>query len=249
MNHVARYYETYWSEAGFNPSGAMWPGLERLYAANIRSGMRVLDLGCGDGRTSGSWLRARGCEYVGVDISRNGVEETRKLGLEAHQIEDASSLPFTRANFDAVVCIEVLEHLFAPAAAAAEIRRVLKPGGILIVTVPNVAAWRWRMDMMLLGRWNPIGDPKSAEEPWRDPHIRFFTVASLRRFLLTVGFELECVGGHGGGILMYLPYLRRFAGREASVQYRWLERLAPSIFAGRLHAVAKAPQESSHLST
>ena len=50
--------------------------------------------------------------------------------------------------FTVVVCFEVLEHLFAPHLAVAEMHRVLEPGGVLIATVPNVAYWRRRLDFL-----------------------------------------------------------------------------------------------------
>jgi methionine biosynthesis protein MetW len=236
---VHRYYETYWSKDGFFPHGHIWPGLARLYRRNIGAGERVLDVGCGDGKTSGAWLLDRRCDYTGVDISANAVREAQQFGLRAIHITDASSLPFADGMFDVVVCIEVLEHLFAPQSALQEIRRVLRPGGRLIATVPNIAAWRWRLDMLVAGRWNPIGDERSAAEPWRDPHIRFFTTRSMRRLLRETGFEVITVGGHGGGFLLYLPYLRRFAGKESSLAYRQLEKVFPSLFAHRVHAVAR----------
>ena len=66
----------------------------------------------------------------------------------------------------------------------------------MIVTVPNVAHWRNRLDLALLGRWNPRGDHLSAEQPWRDPHVRFFSLSSLSRVVETSGFEVLERGGH-----------------------------------------------------
>jgi 2-polyprenyl-6-hydroxyphenyl methylase/3-demethylubiquinone-9 3-methyltransferase len=199
-----------------------------------------LDLGCGDGQTSGLWLRDHGCDYVGVDISENAVQAARSLGLESARIDDAASLPFPDASFDAAACIEVLEHLFEPQLAVSEVLRILRPGGVLIVTVPNIAYWRWRLDLALLGRWNPLGDTLAVKEPWRDPHIRFFNPKTLREMLSSAGFNPVKVSGHAGRFLGDLPWLgRRLRGAVgASPPYRTMERLAPSLFAYRLHAVA-----------
>jgi methionine biosynthesis protein MetW len=238
VNEIQGYYETYWSEKGFYPHGNLWPGLARLYATHIMKGQRVLDVGCGDGLTSGIWLRDRGCDYIGVDVSENAVRDSSNAGFHAQKIEDAAKLPFPDDSFDVVVCIEVLEHLFSPHKAVEEIVRVLRPGGVLMLTVPNVAAWRWRLDMFALGRWNPIGDELSGVEPWRDPHIRFFTTRILKAMLLQRGLSVDEVSGHAGGFLMYLPYLRRFAKAESSWLYRLLEKACPSLLAHRLHAVA-----------
>src|SRR5438105_301215 len=135
---VGNYYERYWSREGFNPTGQSWPELVSLYE-KIRPGARCLDIGCGDGRTSGIWLRDHGFGYVGVDISENAVQAAVRLGLEATKISDATRLPFPDASFDAAMCIEVLEHLSEPHIVASESLRVLNSGGGLVVTVPNIA--------------------------------------------------------------------------------------------------------------
>ena len=238
MNEVRDYYETYWSVNGFCPRGRIWPELSDVYQQHIPANSKILDVGCGDGHTSGVWLRDHGHDYIGVDISENAVRDARSIDINAHRIEDVASLPFSDETFDAVVCIEVLEHLFAPQRALKEILRVLKPGrGVLIATVPNVAFWRLRLDFFLLGRWNPIGDDHSAEEPWHDPHIRFFTVGTFKRLMMKTGFVSAKIGGHGGGFIMFIPGLRRLAGKNCSWLYRQIEKCAPSIFAYRLGAI------------
>jgi SAM-dependent methyltransferase len=242
MAGAGNYYETYWSEKGFCPNGAITPALAQLIRANIRTGWRCLDVGCGDGRTAGLCLRDHGCEYVGVDVSENAVRAAQALGLEAQKIDDAASLPFPEATFDAAVCIEVMEHLFDPHLAATDISRVLRPGGVLIVTVPNVAYWRRRIDLALLGRWNPLGDNLAVVQPWRDPHLRFFNPGSLRRMLTSVGFHPVTVGGHGGSLVRDVPWIGRKLWRgKSSRLYRTAERAAPSLLAYRLHAVAFKP--------
>jgi len=237
---IDSYYENYWSAKGFNPKGQIWSELEKLYEQNVAPGSRCLDLGCGDGRTSGLWLKNHGCDYLGADISENAIQAARSLGLEAARIEDVTRLPFPDASFDAAVCIEVLEHLFEPQLAVTEVLRVLRPGGILIATVPNIAYWRWRLDLALLGRWNPLGDTLAVKEPWRDPHIRFFNPKTLREMLKSAGFNPVEVRGHAGQFLGDLPWVgRRFRGVVgASPPYRAMEQLVPSLFAYRLHAVA-----------
>ena len=98
------------------------------------------------------------------------------------------------SSFDVVVCSEVLEHLLMPHLAAAQALRVLRDNGRMIVTVPNIAYWRDRVDAVF-GLWQPGGDDLGRAEPWRSPHIRFFTPASLRRMLLEVGFDRVDIAG------------------------------------------------------
>ena len=239
---VSDYYETYWSDEGFCPPGAITPTLAQLFQAHIRTGWRCLEVGCGDGRTAGLYLRDHGCEYVGLDVSENAVRAAQALGLDARKIDDGALLPFLEATFDAVVCAEVMEHLFEPHLAAAEIFRVLRPGGVLIVTVPNVAYWRRRIDLALLGRWKPDGDNLAVGQPWRDPHLRFFNPGSLRRMLTSVGFHPVEVGGHGGSLLRDIPWIGQKLWRgNSSRLYRLAERMIPSLFAYRLHSVAVRP--------
>jgi methionine biosynthesis protein MetW len=237
------YYETYWSPGGFSPGSNLSPMLRQLFEAHVAPGAACLDVGCGDGQTAGVWFRDHGRSYIGVDVSANAVASARAIGLEAHVIEAAASLPFGDAEFDAVVCIEVLEHLFAPAAAVAEMLRVLKPRGVLLATVPNVAYWRRRLELAVLGRFDPFGDGLSVEQPWRDPHIRFFSVGTLRRMLDMAGFEDVWISGHEGTLVGDLPWLRRFRrSRESSSSYRFLEQRLPALLGMRLHAIAYKPR-------
>lgn len=203
---VKDYYEAYWSPEGTGTAAyiELYPELRQILEAHIPRMADCLDVGCGTGRVCGLWLRDHARNYVGVDISANAVAEARASGLDARVIEDAASLPFADDSFDAVVCTEVLEHLFAPHRAARELCRVLRPGGVVIVTVPNVAYWRRRAEL-LFGHWNPTGDHLSTQQPWRDPHIRFFNPRSLRAMLQEAGFCSIAVGGHLGTFVHDLP--------------------------------------------
>ncbi len=185
--------------------------------------------------------------YIGVDVSGDAVQKARGLGLDARVIDDAAALPFRDGSFDAVVCLEVLEHLFAPQLVAAEIFRVLRPGGVLLATVPNVAYWRGRVELALLGRFDPYGDDLSVVQPWGDPHIRFFTVGSLRRILRMTGYRPIIIGGHGGMLLSDIPlvgrtlYRLRLIRGRASRLYPYLARAWPQLLALRLHVAATKP--------
>lgn len=236
------YYDWYWSADGYSPPGRLQADIQELLGRHVPAGTRCVDVGCGDGRGAGAWLTARRCEYVGLDVSQNAVDLAGQLGLDARLIGDAAELPLESDQFDVAICIEVLEHVFQPKLAAAELLRVLKPGGVVIVTVPNVAYWMRRLAFALAGKWDPMGDDLSSVEPWRDPHIRFFTAGALRKMLELVGFVDVGVGGHAGGFLRDLPWLGSRVEGETSGTYKRAQQRLPALLALRLHAVAVKPE-------
>jgi SAM-dependent methyltransferase len=90
----------------------------------------LLDVGCGWKPYRGLFKRVR--RYVGVDLPTSG------YGLKAVDcVADAQQLPFLNGAFDACLCSELLEHVPEPARVVAELCRVLKPGGVLILTTPQ----------------------------------------------------------------------------------------------------------------
>jgi SAM-dependent methyltransferase len=154
-----------------------------LFAAAIGRGRRVLDLGCRSGALTRHFLD--GNEVVGLDVDAAALERAAALGIEPVQANVEDPLPFADASFDAVVAGELLEHLQFPDALVAEIRRVLRPGGVLVGSVPNAFRVQSRL-RFLLGR-PPEDDPT---------HLRMFSPGALRALL--VGFEkveLRFAGG------------------------------------------------------
>ena len=102
----------------------------------------ILDAGCGTGLN----LRHLPQGSVGVDINPRNVELLRHRLPDHVVIEgDVENLPFADGSFGTVLCTEVIEHIPEPAAALAEYRRVLRPGGVLIGSVPaRSLVWRLR---------------------------------------------------------------------------------------------------------
>lgn len=195
--------------------------------------MRVADVGCGDGGGFGVWARDIGVEYSGFDVSEHALGRARAHGLIVTKIHDASALPLESSSMDAVVCLEVLEHLYAPQDAVAEFSRVVRPGGLLVASVPNIAYWVRRIELGLVGRFNPYGDLLSVSEPWRDPHIRFFTRGSIRALLRRAGFSDVSIRAES-----HPPFSLR-TRIEGSAWYLPLMRAWPALLAPTLLVKAR----------
>jgi SAM-dependent methyltransferase len=112
----------------------------------IRAGMRFFDAGCGGGRHLCEAFRTFGVDVVGADLNWGDLCKTRAILslLEREQAgrwivarADVTRLPFSDGCFDVVVCSEVLEHITDSNTAVAELLRVLKPWGDLVITVPR----------------------------------------------------------------------------------------------------------------
>jgi 2-polyprenyl-3-methyl-5-hydroxy-6-metoxy-1,4-benzoquinol methylase len=133
-------------------------------------GLRVLDLGCRDGALSRSYLD--GNEVVGIDADREALAEAERLGIEVHWGDVEEPLPWGNASFDAVVIGELLEHTREPQSVVAEAKRVLRPGGMLVGSVPNGYRLKNRL-RFLVGR--SLEDDPTA--------LHLFDPARIRGFL------------------------------------------------------------------
>jgi SAM-dependent methyltransferase len=107
------------------------------YAASLVRGMEVLDAGSGEGY--GAAILARGAaSVVGVDLEPDVIEHAAaRYPTVRFERADLLSLPFPGRSFDAVVSLQVIEHLQRPREFVAECARVLRPGGVLIMATPN----------------------------------------------------------------------------------------------------------------
>lgn len=231
------YYDHYWSGNALNPRWARLPlEVEQLLDLNIVDGDCCLDFGCGSGDKIAEWVQRRRIQYLGVDVSENAVKAASGLGLRAQVIEEPNNLPFDDSSFDAIFSFEVLEHLFDPLSVCKEFHRLLKPDGVVVVTVPNAVELRRRIQFVR-GIWNPIGDELSVVQPWRDPHIRFFTQKTLASMLEDAGFHRVGVDVHfDTSIDVPTSTMKRV---ETTRIYRYLSRRFPALLGVRLNAIAR----------
>ncbi|MGH2898589.1 MAG: class I SAM-dependent methyltransferase, partial [Solirubrobacteraceae bacterium] len=107
------------------------------FAARLARGRAVLDAACGEGYGSAMLAAAGAASVVGIDIDAETVAHARAThGIDARE-GDVGRLPCEDASFDLVVSFETIEHVAEPERALDEFRRVLSPGGILVVSTPN----------------------------------------------------------------------------------------------------------------
>jgi len=152
--------------------------LQRL---DLHDGMRVLDLGCGPGWYTWALSRLGSLELVAIDTDSERLRALAELGTGAELVlADAHRLPFEDASFDRVLMSEVLEHLDDDAAALAEIRRVLRPGGVLALSVPH-ARYPWLWDP-ISRVWTGLGREPIRSGPivgiWTN-HVRLYEPTQL----------------------------------------------------------------------
>jgi SAM-dependent methyltransferase len=146
----------------------------------------------------------KGAEAVGVELAEAAAERARQnvAGADVRLVEPDGSLPLGHGEIDLVWCSEVLEHVPDAEAMLYEVRRVLRPEGRLLLTVP----FHGRLQAALIGltRFDAHFDPQGQ-------HVRFFTARSLRRILDATGFAPVDVRARGG-----VPPLRRMLVARAS---------------------------------
>lgn len=147
---------------------------------------RILDLGCATGAL-GATLRSAGSEVVGVEIDADAADVAREVLDEiiVGDVEDATFFDrFGDATFDAVLFGDVLEHLRQPEAVLERVRRLLRPGGAIIASIPNIAHGAVRLALLSGAfQYSPTG-------LLDETHIRFFTRASVQELFENTGFEV-----------------------------------------------------------
>jgi SAM-dependent methyltransferase len=176
--NVRGFYESFWQDAPDGPPWA-WDQRKALLLGEAKPGERVLDLGCGAGAFLTA-LRDAGADPVGAEIAEAAAERARATGVEVRLLEADGTLPFGHGEFDLVWCSEVLEHVPDALGLLQETRRVLKPGGRALLTVPYHG--RFQAAAVALTRFEAHFDPMGQ-------HVRFFTRSSLTAILEAAGFE------------------------------------------------------------
>lgn len=193
------YLKKLWHQA----AGENNQNIARLLERNPKA--RVLDLGCDDGHLAkeriGKFVGSQ--DIWGVDIDQKVLNEAQGLGIKTFcQDLNNQKLPLVGNFFDVVEANQVIEHLWDTDTFVAEIYRVLKPRGYLVVSTENLSSWH-NLASLFLGFQAPSQDISSKyrsgnpfslcqERPrsWT-AHQRVFTIKGLRKFLEVYGFKVE----------------------------------------------------------
>ena len=174
--------------------------LDHVAAVGERTGRipLVLDVGCGEGHFAAALLCA-GAEVVAVDVAAEPLRRARSAhpALDLRLVESEASLPLEDSSFDVVWAGETIEHIADTAQWLSELRRVLRSGGLLLISTPEHGP--------LSRLW--IGLSRAAFQARFDPrtdHLRFYTRQLLGELLADFGFDDVVVKSAGG-----LPLARR----------------------------------------
>ncbi|HLC67808.1 MAG TPA: methyltransferase domain-containing protein [archaeon] len=183
--------------------------LEQLYDSNIfesnkiigrkfynkingLKGKRILEVGCGTGDICKDLTKDN--EVHGIDLSSKSLKAAKSRGVITKMYNIENGLPYKSAHFDILICSELVEHLFDPEHVIKEANRVLKKGGLLLLSTPNFYSTINRLKI-LKGRHRGIELPNYAAQQ----HIRFYSHASIREMLVRNNFAVanqEGIGFH-----------------------------------------------------
>jgi SAM-dependent methyltransferase len=203
---------------------------QKLYARRARSVLRsrrgqpgrVLDVGCGRGRLLQAFQR-KGCEVTGTELSDDACRYAREvLGIPV-RVGGLESLGFPDGSFDVVVMWHVLEHVSDPRPTLAEVARILRPGGIFLVGVPNFGSPEARLTR---AGWFHLDVPR---------HLSHHTPASLPAALVAAGFRTVRTGFFAPeyDAFSFVQSLLNWMGVRQNLLYNCLRGHRAKVFDGK----------------
>ncbi len=151
---------------------------------------RILEIGCGTGATGALALRTGRCgHYAGVELFEAAAEEARGVLSEVVTGDaETMQLPWSPASFDALILSEVLEHLVEPGRLLQRLAEVVRPGGIVLASSPNISHWRVIRELVA-GRFE-LADRGVFDRT----HLRWFTPGTFADMFERAGFATVDVG-------------------------------------------------------
>jgi len=185
------YHEHLWEVVPEGLEPAHFSARLAFLLGHVEPGQRVLDVGCGEGHFAAELARA-GATVLGVDVAEEPLRRARARhrDLDLRLIASGGSWTLEDASFDVVWAGEVIEHVADTAGWLSEVRRVLRSGGILLLSTPAHSALhtlRWSLSKRAFdAQFDPLSE-----------HLRFYTTRTLTRLLDDFGFEEVRIRGTG----------------------------------------------------
>jgi 2-polyprenyl-3-methyl-5-hydroxy-6-metoxy-1,4-benzoquinol methylase len=188
-------------------------------------GLRILELGVGDASLTRRLFEA-GATVDGIELSLLSAELARPYcrNIVVDDLDELRSVE-VREMYDLVIAADVLEHLRDPGPVLSEMRTLVRPGGRLVVSIPNVANLYVRLNV-LLGRF-----PYHSKGILDRTHLHFYTLKSAERLLTESGWEVTERDVTAIPLLIVFPFLGKPLFRPAMALFRASTRLWKTLFA------------------
>jgi 2-polyprenyl-3-methyl-5-hydroxy-6-metoxy-1,4-benzoquinol methylase len=189
FNYSSKYYPP--EEDHYSKKGKYEEVRIRRIAELVGKNKTVLDIGCYDGTIADKVIKNGNVVY-GIDASKSAIRTAKKRGVKGVVGNVEKRFPFKDDTFDVAVAGEIIEHIAGTDFFLDEVWRVLKPGGNLVITTPNVASLGRRL-MLLFGE-TPFLEASfnfSLPKNLAAGHLRFFTKRLLLDFLKHKGFVIN----------------------------------------------------------
>jgi methionine biosynthesis protein MetW len=197
-----------------------------MLRAMMPAGVRVLDVGCGTGSVTLIANHGKGNEVVGIEPDPQRAALARSRGVNANCGLLDEAFVAREQPFDVVMMADVLEHMVDPGAALKLVGAALKPGGHLLISVPNVAHWTVRLNL-LFGRFD------YAEYGIMDvTHLRWFYSRTIRNLVEEAGLKIVMMRQTAGvdlPVYQRSPF-RQIHKRARHALVRIANRLFPTLF-------------------
>ena len=194
-----------------------------------RKNAKVLDIGCGRGLLLRAFQR-NGCDVTGTEFSDGACRFAREVLKLPVRVGELRELNFPENSFDVVVMWHVLEHVSDPRPTLAEVARILRPGGIFLVGVPNFGSAEARLTK---SGWFHLDIPR---------HLSHHTPESLKSALAAAGLRTEKVSFFAPeyDCFSFVQSLLNWLGVRTNLLYNWLRGQRAKVIGGKDPTIGSA---------
>lgn len=192
------------------------PCRKEYLLSQIGRGKRVLDVGCLGGKIS-QLIKDQNNEVWGIEINPAAAAVAKRRGIRVKVANVEDGLPFEDRFFDVVNAGEILEHLYDTKHFFEESRRVLKKGGLLLFTAPNLNSLENRVRVIWGGYLTMLG---AYPEDHFGEHVRIFNLSKIKELCQQTGFKVIDVCG-----VLHLESMGKWVDRPMG----WVGKVLPSF--------------------